>query len=710
MTSVFPEQIQEARVRYRNLSRYCARFVHYALKERRRDAHLLAVVATSNYFDSSYYRVRYEDVGEAGVDPVMHYIDHGAHEGRNPSERFNTAYYVRQYPEVMSMNVNPLLHFLRKGDSAGSTVAPPALGAKMVERPSETADTTLAPKSKEPPRLNSVINYLKSLDDDALVSALHRIESSVVVPRAREHFKGKAWQKLTKLSNAVLNKRPDYQRLLLIFGRAHLYRANESGATLMLSLATQLFPESAEAQHYCGVTYLRAKNVDLAIAHLRSAFRLDPENVNIKRELASALRQASRTAQANSESQAMASEATDLLLEVYRAHPGPAGALAAARALYEQRRYEECLAMLDEVIEAETKLVEHLVLKSKALVGLNRIAEALTAAEQVLKLEPANQAASFLLRTCQFLSGDEESSSQRLGQITFAPDGAIRWKSLKPDTGNVSPNEANGEFQDVVAQLPYDWVQIVPQQTHVSLDPGQELVQHLTNQLDPRAGFHDERGIKLWRRDALQNLARSGLVKKPTIDDLKPFEALHTSVPRTVRPGARAIVMSRNGAYKFGGGEHLLESMAEHYRSLGYEPLIVGTRPEFRGESGEVNGFRFAFVDEAPAALRRFFLEQDAHLVHALSGLGYRVAEALTYTNIPFIYGVHYWREVLGQEDDGFFDAVGQPVPRPEFHYILSRATTVYANSVFTRDVIEKAFGVRCPVIYSVPKDVGVQA
>ncbi len=95
---------------------------------------------------------------------------------------------------------------------------------------------------------------------------------------------------------------------------------------------------------------------------------------------------------------------------------------------------------------------------------------------------------------------------------------------------------------------------------------------------------------------------------------------------------------------------------------LGYEPLIVGTRPEFRGEAGEVNGFRFAFVDDDPAMLRRFFLEQDAHLVHALSGTGYRVAEALTYTNIPFIYGVHYWREVLGHEDEGFFDADGQPV------------------------------------------------
>ena len=82
------------------------------------------------------------------------------------------------------------------------------------------------------------------------------------------------------------------------------------------------------------------------------------------------------------------------------------------------------------------------------------------------------------------------------------------------------------------------------------------------------------------------------------------------------------------------------------------------------------------------------------------------MANALSHTNIPFIYGVHYWREVLGQEDEGFFDDSGEPVPRPEFNYILSRASTVYANSDYTRDIIEKTFGVRCPVVYSLPKDI----
>jgi hypothetical protein len=146
--------------------------------------------------------------------------------------------------------------------------------------------------------------------------------------------------------------------------------------------------------------------------------------------------------------------------------------------------------------------------------------------------------------------------------------------------------------------------------------------------------------------------------------------------------------------------------MAEHYRTIGYEPSILGTRPEFRGQTGVSNGFPFAFVADSPAELRRTFLSADVRLVHAISGLGFAVAEALSYTNIPFIYGVHFWREALGTDtDENFFDDGGQPLARPEFHYILSRASTVYANSEFTRDVLERAFGVRCPVVFSVPRE-----
>lgn len=699
------------------LSRFLSRFLHYAVRERRPDALRLALIAASGHFDARYYRSTYADVVEAGVDPVIHYVDWGAQEQRNPCAQFNTAQYVRRYPQVVERNVNPLLHFLRTrggASSASSIAAVEAMPsqspeAPATEVPAEPTGARSRSRAKEPaPRLSSLINHLKSMDDDNLIAALNRIEAAVVVPRARKHFREKAWRRLGELGGTVLGKRPDYQRLLVLCGRAHLYEGNAEGASIALALSTQLFPDSAEAQLYCGIAHVRAKRFDPGIAHLRLALKLDPASVSAKRELGAALRSAARAAQASAESQAMASEASRLLLEVYRAQPAPGPALAAGRTLYEQRRYEECIALLDEVGKDGAPLVEHLLLKSRALVGLNRIAEALAAAEEVLKLEPSNQAAGLLLRTCQFLSGDDEAGTHTFGEVVFGSDGAVQWKGLLPDGAEVNAPSASS-IEEVVAQLPYDWVQISMGSRQFVLEPGEEFVRRLALQLDPRAGFHVHGEIRLWRRKALLNLAQSGLLRDPAAD-LKSYEPMHASVPRPLRPGARAIVMSRNGAYKFGGGEQLLESMAEHYQSLGYDPMIVGTRPEFRGEAGEVNGFPFAFVDEDTSALRRFFLDQDAHLVHAISGLGYRVAEALAYTNIPFIYGVHYWREVLGQEDEGFFDTDGRPVPRPEFNYILSRATTVYANSVFTRNVIEKVFGVRCPLIFSVPKDVGVAA
>ena len=47
----------------------------------------------------------------------------------------------------------------------------------------------------------------------------------------------------------------------------------------------------------------------------------------------------------------------------------------------------------------------------------------------------------------------------------------------------------------------------------------------------------------------------------------------------------------------------------------------------------------------------------------------------------------------------------GRPVARAEFRYILSRAASVYANSQYTRSILQSVYGVRCPVIYSVPRE-----
>ena len=40
--------------------------------------------AIAPYFDASFYLATYRDVADAGIDPLDHYIKHGAREGTEP--------------------------------------------------------------------------------------------------------------------------------------------------------------------------------------------------------------------------------------------------------------------------------------------------------------------------------------------------------------------------------------------------------------------------------------------------------------------------------------------------------------------------------------------------------------------------------------------------------------------------------------------------
>jgi hypothetical protein len=39
-------------------------------------------------------------VAQAGANPLVHFQEYGAHEGRNPHPLFETAYYLRENPDV----------------------------------------------------------------------------------------------------------------------------------------------------------------------------------------------------------------------------------------------------------------------------------------------------------------------------------------------------------------------------------------------------------------------------------------------------------------------------------------------------------------------------------------------------------------------------------------------------------------------------------
>ncbi len=72
-------------------------------------------IRESGLFDAPWYLAQYPDLAETGVDPLRHFIEHGAGEGRNPNPFFDTRYYLRKNRDVAVAGANPLLHFIAGG-------------------------------------------------------------------------------------------------------------------------------------------------------------------------------------------------------------------------------------------------------------------------------------------------------------------------------------------------------------------------------------------------------------------------------------------------------------------------------------------------------------------------------------------------------------------------------------------------------------------
>lgn len=99
----------------------------------------------SAFFDPAYYLARYPDVAASAVDPISHYLEYGAKEGRDPSPDFSTSGYLQLYPDVAEQGLNPLVHFLRCGLGEGRDV-----GIDIPEPPvGPSAAPSIAPAGDE---------------------------------------------------------------------------------------------------------------------------------------------------------------------------------------------------------------------------------------------------------------------------------------------------------------------------------------------------------------------------------------------------------------------------------------------------------------------------------------------------------------------------------------------------------------------------------
>ncbi len=122
-----------------------------------------AVVAASGFLDSDEYTVRHRL--RRGTDPVRHFVDEGWRSLRAPSLRFDLWTYWVEHLDPTDDSVNPLLHYLLRGRHDGleplPEPAPPKAPARLAGTPRRAA--LFAAHDKDGLVDDTVVAYLADL-------------------------------------------------------------------------------------------------------------------------------------------------------------------------------------------------------------------------------------------------------------------------------------------------------------------------------------------------------------------------------------------------------------------------------------------------------------------------------------------------------------------------------------------------------------------
>jgi ADP-heptose:LPS heptosyltransferase/GT2 family glycosyltransferase len=81
------------------------------------------LLSQSGLFDANYYLAMNPDVAALRIDPLLHYLEKGAKEGRKPSAQFDIGFYLEQCRSIGEAPANPLLHYLTVGAGRGLRVS-----------------------------------------------------------------------------------------------------------------------------------------------------------------------------------------------------------------------------------------------------------------------------------------------------------------------------------------------------------------------------------------------------------------------------------------------------------------------------------------------------------------------------------------------------------------------------------------------------------
>lgn len=160
-------------------------------------------IASSDLFDARWYRSTQVSGLASLMDPLWHYLDHGAAAGLDPSPVFDTSHYVHTNHDVRSSGLNPLFHYLEYGRAERRSPLPSVVGTRDVLLPETAELETFTSPQTESPRVTLVV--------DSRSEAEHSRSLTDIIDAAQKFAEKKsrtlrviAWPNSGDLSDAAL--------------------------------------------------------------------------------------------------------------------------------------------------------------------------------------------------------------------------------------------------------------------------------------------------------------------------------------------------------------------------------------------------------------------------------------------------------------------------------------------------------------------------
>ena len=508
-----------------------------------------------------------------------------------------------------------------------------------------------------------LLKKISTLSDVDLASLVLAIERDILLDRIGRYDRADDWQSASAFRRLFLGGA--FESLLVTLGHTALKGHSNAVAVRVLTAAAALFPKSFEANYQAGMASSLLGEFEEALRLLKTAEGLEEGGARAKQELVNLIGKMLRTPMPSERRAELRAQHLDLLGVLSTSeYPGLRARNRApfAAALYAAGRYDKSIAATEAVLATAPNDIKSLIVRAKSLIARNEVEEARTIYERVLELERDNAAARFGLRTLSGLVGD-------------------------PGIANVKP---------VRQPITDGWLCIGNADAMTG-----ENFDILRNNQARNLGYvriASAKGKKLdfWRTEVLTGLRESGLIRDETdLQALARWKRVY---------GLRRSASSVNTAaiiFRAGNSDHedekFLRSVAAHHAREGFEPILVGTRPGTGIQEAKSNGICNMYIGDTVADIRRFLLEAEASLVHAVSGVSLDVAKAVRFTNTTLVCGLHVGAP--SQPNSGTDSSDGMPPLQLELLSVLERADAIYANSRFAQKVIEQVLGVRCSIV-----------